>query len=183
MQYIKYIIILLVCVSCKKIKNNYTTFTIKENKHRSTTSYVTSKDTVFNWKIIFDSSAIYNSIDSINQYDVNKLIGWSDCSSRHTENSIRFGWRWLNDNLEILWFKHENGEFSFDIINTINLCHDHTYNLIIYSWQYKLCVDNNCVFVPRNCPNHYRRYMLYPYFGGDETDPHDIKIRIKSLDL
>ena len=38
-----------------------------------------------------------------------------------------------------------------------------------------------CVYVDRNCPVEDKRYMLYPYFGGDETAPHDIKIQIKKM--
>jgi len=115
---------------------------------------------VFGWNIEFDSSAIYKTVDSVNQLDINKLIGWSDCSASHLDNSIRFGWRWLNDSLEIHWFKHE-------------------YELTISTWDYKLSVDGTYVHVPRNCPEQYRRYQLYPYFGGNETAPHDIKIKIK----
>jgi len=86
---------------CTKIKNEYTTFTIKEGKHRSIYALKYSKDTTFGWNVRFDSSAIYKTVDSLNQLDINKLIGWSDCSTSHMENSIRFGWRWLNDSLEI----------------------------------------------------------------------------------
>lgn len=37
--------------------------------------------------------------------------------------------------------------------------------------------------VPRNCGirTNYNKYILWPYFGGDETAPHDIKIRLKRL--
>ena len=60
--------------SCKKITDNYKTFTIREGKHRSTNALNYSKDTVFCWNIEFDSSAIYKTVDSLNQYDINKLI-------------------------------------------------------------------------------------------------------------
>ena len=170
---------LILLLSCTKIKNDYTTFTIKEGKHRSTCALNYSKDTVFGWDIQFDSSAIYQTVDSLNQYDINKLIGWSDCGDDHTENSIRFGWRWLNDSLEIHWFKHEAGEFSFDLIKRINLCEEHYYELTIFRWDYKLEVDGTYVYIPRNCPSDKRRYQLFPYFGGDETAPQDINIKIK----
>ena len=67
----------LILASCKKTDNNgYRIYTIKEGKHRSTYSYNTSRDTIFNWDIIFDSTAIYTSQDPGNQYDINKLIGY-----------------------------------------------------------------------------------------------------------
>ena len=167
--------------SCRKITNDWKTFTIKKGKHRSTSALNYSKDTVFGWDIEFDSSAIYHTVDSLNQLDVNKLIGWSDCGDGHMENSIRFGWRW-NDSLEIHWFKHENGQFSFDKIKTVSMCKSHKYNLKIHKWDYEMEVDDVTVFVPRNCVYNKRRYQLYPYFGGDETAPHDITIKIKRYD-
>jgi hypothetical protein len=173
------LVVLVKLPSCKKITNDYKEFTIKKGKHRSTYAFNYSKDTVFGWNIEFDSSAIYKCVDSLNQYDINKLIGWSDCGTDHMENSIRFGWRWLDDSLEIHWFKHEHGKFSFDLIKRVDLCKEHYYELTIFTWNYKLAVDGTYVYIPRNCPNEYRRYELYPYFGGNETAPHDIHIKIK----
>ena len=173
-------VVLVKLPSCKKITDNYKTFTIREGKHRSTSALNYSKDTVFGWDIEFDSSDIYKTVDSLNQLDINKLIGWSDCSTSHMENSIRFGWRWLNDSLEIHWFKHERGEFSFDLIKRVSICEEHYYEMIISTWDYKLSVDGTYVHVPKNCPDDYRRYQLYPYFGGDEPAPHKIQIKIKN---
>jgi hypothetical protein len=173
--------ILLFLIGCRKIDSEgYKTYTIKEGKHRSTYAYHTSIDTVFNWSIIFDSTAIYTTQDPANQYDINKLIGWSDCGENHMDYSIRFGWRWLNDNLEIQWFKHTNGSFDFAKICNVSLCEAHEYYLSLTGYKYKLCVDGNCVTIDRICPSDYKKYKLYPYFGGQETAPHDIKIKIKN---
>ena len=163
---------------CKKITLDWKTFTIEKGKHRSTRALNYSKETTFDWSVEFDSSAIYKTVDSLNQMDINKLIGWSDCGEDHIESSIRFGWRWT-DSLEIHWFKHEHGEFSFDLIKRVDLCKEHYYELTIFRWDYKLEVDGTYVYVPRNCPSDNRRYQLFPYFGGDETAPHNIHIKIK----
>ena len=95
-------------------ENGFKTFTIKEGKHRSGYRYKTSRENKFNIECIFDSSVIYTTEDPVNQWDVNKLWGVSDCGNNHMDNSIRFGWRWLNDSLEILWFRHLNGNFEFE---------------------------------------------------------------------
>jgi hypothetical protein len=166
--------------SCKKIDSDgYRIFTIKENKHRSTSSYNTTKSKLISFKCIFDSSAIYETCDSLNQYDVNKLYGISDCGYNHKEYSIRVGWRWLNDSLEILWFKHQYGIFSFEKIKTIDLCKEYDYSIEILEDEYIICIDGDCKSTPRNCHSDNRNYYLYPYFGGDERSPHDITIRIK----
>jgi len=69
------LVALVKLTSCKKITDEWKTFTIKEGEHRSTYALNYSKDTMFGWNIIFDSSAIYKCVDSLNQYDINKLIG------------------------------------------------------------------------------------------------------------
>ena len=174
-------LILLFLIGCHKPDSEgYKTYIIKKGKHRSTYAYNTTKKDTFNWSVIFDSSAIYTTQDSLNQYDINKLIGWSDCGEDHLEASIRFGWRWLNDSLEIHWFKHENGHFSFAKICSISLCEPHDYCLKFNSSKYDLCVDETCVSVDRSCSNNYRKYKLYPYFGGEESAPHSIKIKVKN---
>ncbi len=42
----------------------------------------------------FDSSAIYTAKDAANQYDINKLYGFSDNNVDDHQFSARFGWRW-----------------------------------------------------------------------------------------
>ena len=74
----------------------------------------------------------------------------------------------------------ELNEVSFDLIKRVTLEESHYYELTISTWDYKLSVDGTYVHVPRNCPREYRRYQLYPYFGGQEPAPHDIKISISS---
>jgi len=176
----KLLLVFLILISCNKPDSEgYKTYTINKGKHRSTYSYKTSRDTSFTWSIIFDSSAIYTTQDSLNQYDINKSIGWSDCGKNHMDYSMRFGWRWLYDSLEIHWFKHENGSFSFDKICSISFCEPHEYYLRFNGNVYDLCVDGKCVSISRTCSHKYKKYMLYPYFGGQETTPHKIKIRIK----
>lgn len=174
------ILAILCLVSCKKIdEDGYRTFKIKKGKHRSTFSYCTTKSNLINFKVMFDESAEYYTSDPLNQYDVNKLYGVSDCGSRHMENSIRFGWRWLNDSLEILWFKHEDGKFSFDKITSIDLNVPYDCSIELTDDSYILRIGTEEKIIDRKCAGKYKKYYLYPYFGGDETAPHDINIRIK----
>ena len=174
------IFVVLSFVSCKKIDDNgFRVYKIKEGHHRSNTAYCTTKSNYISFEAIFDESAQYTSSDPTNQYDVNKLYGLSDCGTSHTKNSIRFGWRWLNDSLEILWYKREDGDFSFGNITTVDLNTSYHYSITFTEDLYILTVDGIEVEVDRKCSESYRKYYLYPYFGGDEKAPHDITIRIK----
>ncbi len=167
---------------CKKIdENGFRIYTIKKDKHRSGYRYCTTKENKFKLEVIFDESAIYQTQDTLNQYDVNKLWGVSDCGTNHMENSIRFGWRWLNDNLEIHWFQHENGDFYFAKIKDVEINEIINLELEITDSDYIISVDGVTKTISRNCNKKRKKYKLYPYFGGDETAPHDVKILIKEI--
>ena len=118
-----------------------------------------------------------------NQADVNKLFGLSDCRTSHTANSIRLGWRYYNDSLQVLWFKHEDDQFSFGLLKEIEVGKVYEAFIIINDDAYIVGFDDESVSIPRSCnvkPNNLK-YYLWPYFGGDEVAPHTIKIKIKEL--
>ncbi len=176
----KWLFCLLAFLGCRKIDSEgYQIFTIKKGKHRSGYRYKSDYKTNIIFQVKFDESAIYETKNPNNQADVNKLYGVSDCGKNHMESSIRFGWRYYQGKLQILWFKHEMGKFSFEVIKDIEINKSYTCSLVIFLDEYIMCVDDICTVIPRACPNEYKRYYLYPYFGGDETAPHDIMIRIK----
>ena len=95
--------------------------------------------------------------------------------------SIRFGWRWFDDSLEIHWFRHQHSQFTFSKIKSVELCEPCSYSLEFKDTKYILCVDGTCVELDRTCSNQYKKYKLYPYFGGQEKAPHRIKIKIKNI--
>ena len=177
--------ILFAIPSCRKIdENGFRTYTIKCGKHKSRSKIKTTRTDELKFQAIFDSSAIYTSADPINQYDINKLYGLSDCGSSHLDCSIRFGWRWYNDSLEILWFKHVDGKFTFDKIKTIDIDQIVDFSIKFDHQKYHMSVDNDTVSIDRPCSNgSVRKYYLWPYFGGDETAPHDITIKIKDKNM
>ena len=92
---------------------------------------------------------------------------------------MRFGWRYYKDKLQILWFKHEAGKFTFDVITSIELNKPYTCTLDIFEDEYIVSVGGITTIVSRPCSDYKKRYYLYPYFGGDEVAPHTIKIKIK----
>ena len=175
-------LILLLCFSCKKIDNNgFVTYTIKQDNHKSTYGMKFTRSNSLNFQVIFDSSAIYTTNDSLNQYDINKLYGLSDCGDFHTESSIRIGWRWLNDSLELHWFKH-NGNFEFEKIKCVQLNKIINCSIELIDSEYIITIDGTQITIDRPCSRcRNSKYYLWPYFGGNETAPHDIKIKIKDL--
>jgi len=175
-----FFLILINLFGCRKNSFNYKIYKIYKGHHRSSFSYKTTKSNLINFDVIFDKSAIYKVKNSNNQADINKLYGVSDCGRQHMEYSIRFGWRYYQNRLQLLWFKHEAGIFSFGLIKNIKINKSYNCTIKITDNNYILCVDNTCESITRICSKNYMRYVLYPYFGGDEKAPHDITIKIKN---
>ena len=101
-------LILLLLISCHKAKDfdsekqattpvttaATTNYTIKQGQHYCEQNYFKPVDLEeLKFSVVFDSSAVYTSVDPVNQYDINKLYGFSDNGADHHQFSARFGWR------------------------------------------------------------------------------------------
>jgi len=168
-------------IGCKKeTVNGYKVYKIKEGQHRSSVCIKTLAHHTLMFEAIFDGSAVYTTSDPVNQHDINKLYGFSECNQRHHKNSARFGWRWLNGNLEIHAYVYNDGERSSQFITNVSLNKSYKYSIEMYDDYYVFRVDNESIKMTRtnNCDTGLF-YMLFPYFGGDEKAPHEIKIQIR----
>lgn len=174
-------------VACKetespKDEDGFVVYTIKKGSQSSNLS--TLKDvskTELNFRVIFDSSAIYTTIDSNNQEDVNKLYGFSDCNTQHHDNSARFGWRWSNNALRLFAYCYKSGNLAIKEMGEVEIGKEHVCNIRIDNDKYIFTLNHNKMdTMERGCTDpKSKKYMLFPFFGGDEMAPHDITIRIK----
>jgi hypothetical protein len=133
------------------------------------------------FKARFDSSAIYKTLQTQNQPDINKLYGMSDCSGNHQLNSARFGWRWYNDELQIWAYAYVNQARKAAFIKSVALGSSNMYELTFTDSTYTFKVGETAVSISRHCHNKASGYRLYPYFGGDEVAPHRITIEIEEI--
>jgi hypothetical protein len=124
---------------------------------------------------------MYTLANSANQADINKLYGVSDCGTEHHTNSARFGWRWLNGQLEIHAYTYQNKKRNTAYIGTVALGKPSIFEIKIEDNRYTFSLNDKKVVMERNCTGTGEGYQLYPYFGGDEVAPHDITISIKEL--
>ena len=134
------------------------------------------------FQVIFDSSAIYENAKTENQYDINKLYGFSDCKTLHHENSARFGWRWNGKSIEIHAYWYNDTIRRHQFLDTVSVGETNELAITVFPLQYEFEIKKTRHLFPRHCNSTIiTGYKLYPYFGGDETAPHDIRIRIKEL--
>ena len=136
--------------------------------------------TEMKFSVRFDSTAIYSCKDPQNQYDINKLYGFSDNNGDHHQFSARFGWRWSDNALRLFAYIYNKGVVSSKEITTVPIGHELTCSIRVAGKSYVFTVNDTTVEMPRESETPTARgYQLYPYFGGDEVAPHEIDIWIK----
>ncbi len=158
-------------------------YRIEAGKHQSTTKIMALQTKGIHFQARFNESAIYTTEIAENQYDINKLLGFSDCNSHHHENSARFGWRWADDELQIFAYVYSDGERIMEYLGSVPLNETVEYQLLISDDFYAFSINGGeprLIKRANNC-NAGFYYMLFPYFGGNEKAPHDIDISVRML--
>ncbi|MDB5253677.1 MAG: hypothetical protein JWP27_2846 [Flaviaesturariibacter sp.] len=130
----------------------------------------------------FDSSAVYTTHAAENQYDINKLYGFSDNNAAHHEFSARFGWRWSDGALRLFAYVYNNGASASQEITSVPIGKDVACSIRVAGAAYVFKAGDATVTMPRASTTALGAgYQLYPYFGGDESAPHAVSIWIKAL--
>ena len=174
-------------ISCSKIdltpKNKIvnSVFVIYQGNHYcEANNYRKVETDELRFTVKFDSSAIYQTALPENQEDINKLYGFSDNESDHHVFSARFGWRWSNQALHLFTYVYNNGELSYQEIGTIEIGTEYTCSIKVKATSYIFSINHITLETPRSSTTVMAKgYKLYPYFGGNEVAPHDIRIRIQ----
>lgn len=158
-------------------------YTIKEGEQYCDKNDLTQVEyTEQKFWVRFDSSAVYRTIDPGNQFDINKLYGFSDNKADHHDYSARFGWRWSENALRLFAYVYNSGQRSSQEIGAVAIGKEHYCSIRVAGDHYVFTLNNTVVSMPRTAPMPSAvGYKLFPYFGGDELAPHQVKIWIKEL--
>ncbi len=128
----------------------------------------------------FDSSAIYKTIDAGNQDDINKLWGFADNGTHHQQFSARFGWRWSGGALRLFGYTYNNGVRDSKELGTIAIGKEVHCSIKVLGEVYQFSVNGKMQTMPRlSSTEKAKGYQLYPYFGGDEAAPHEVRVWIR----
>jgi len=155
------------------------------------------------YSIRFDSSAIYNSREVENQHDINKLVGFSDgfswgrrliyqSTSKGWRNSARIGWNWnpLNHCVDLWAYAYTSGKLQVKHLGEIAIGEE--FQIVLQKagdfYQFFLFKTGinpegfELVELKRSTRGgRIFGFKQYPYFGGNETAPHNINISVKKL--
>jgi hypothetical protein len=167
----------------QNLSSGFYKYTIPEGKqYCDKNTFLPVKIHQLAFKVRFDSSAVYKTRKAENQDDINKLFGFSDNNATHQQFSARFGWRWSDNALRLFAYNYNNGNRSFKEVATIEIGRIYTCSITIAGSEYIFAVNGVETRMPRESTTAMAEgYQLYPYFGGDETAPHDIFIWIEKL--
>ena len=187
-----YLIFTLCLTSCKADLdrilgvNKWQTYTIKEGNHYSDGHDIranTLSTCHLDFYATFNETAIY-TLEGRHNFDLNKLYGFSDCNAVEHVNSARFGWCFniARNALEIHAYVYNNGTLNYQYIADAVLNEPQSYSIYCVGDHYNFNFNGNLITMPRgHTEQHCARFLLYPYFGGDETAPHQVNIQIKLL--
>lgn len=185
---------LLILFSCNKEKTylryshgiavvptQFTKYTIRQGQNYCDGNiFVPTIYSQLNFIAKFDSSAIYSNVSPENQLDINKLYGFSDNNSTHQQFSARFGWRWSDNALRLFGYVYNDGIRNSKELGTVNIGSEISCSIKINTNSYIFSLNGKIDSLPRTSTTLKAiGYKLYPYFGGDETAPHNIYISIK----
>jgi hypothetical protein len=190
----KNLLILSICIcgllsGCKKAGEEFSvtaipsfkTYFIKSGEHYSDQNLFSELETsVLKFAVKFDSSAIYSTTLAENQYDINKLYGFSDNDANHHQYSARIGWGWSENELRLYAYVYNAGVITSKEITSVSVGSEIQCSIVVSSASYIFKVNNYTEVLPRAATTvKAKGYRLYPYFGGDEPAPHDITVMIR----
>lgn len=163
------------------IAGGFVQHTIPKGQHYSALStYKPVETSEMKFTVRFDSSAIYQTQSPENQYDINKLYGFSDNDRDHHQYSARIGWRWSDGALRLFAYVYNAGSVQSKEICTVPIGSDISCSIKVLSTEYVFTVNGSTQNLPRlSATPKAKGYGLYPYFGGDEPAPHEVRIWIR----
>src|SRR5688572_1606016 len=91
----------------------------KGNQYSDQGIYAPIETGELKFAVKFDSSAIYETKIPQNQYDINKLFGFSDNNADHHQYSARVGWAWNDNALRLYAYVYNQGVRESREIGTI----------------------------------------------------------------
>lgn len=176
--------ILVLSMGCEPEMELVQRFTIQKGEHYATPRIV---ETLQRNRLVFEArfneSAIYDLGDPASQTNKNKLLGFADCNAAHHDNSARFAWQWMNNQVEIFAYCYANGERHEKFVGVVEINEYNRYEIELTDTNYIFYLnDNEPVYMERGsvCSTGVY-YKLWPYFGGSIPAPHTVQVSVKMI--
>jgi hypothetical protein len=131
----------------------------------------------------FNENCIYDLGDS-DQSDINKLAGFSRLL--HHKDSARIGWRSVKvegiDKIQLVTYCYSEGvriKEKHLIYVSPNEKFEATLEDLETEWKFTIyTLNSNNSVTEKKSKKSKLGYVLFPYFGGNKTAPHDMEITL-----
>lgn len=129
-------------------------------------------------KAVFDQTCIYE-MEGPDKHDINKLFGLYFGGPK---NSARFGWNSNNGKIDIYAYVHNDGVIeSKKLLDCIpNEPIDLTLKITPTNYEFTAAKRDGerarMKYARKKAWNWFFIYRGYPYFGGNQTAPHDMRL-------
>lgn len=155
-------------------------YTIKEGKHRSGLHFLPHfGSTRMHVQAMLSRHCWFEKRD-YNDDDLNKLAGFS--FGFHHRNSLRIGWvpDFKNENVfKLFAYWYNQGSFRMEFLTVVR--GGQVFDIRLDAKNQHVIVAGVAKTIPFELPRFRWGYHLYPYFGGDNRAPHDLRIMLSDL--
>ena len=149
MKSIYFIFLLTLFSGCvKKDSEGLWIFKIKKGNHRSVNKIKTINRDNIHFELLMTNSCKYETLNPMNQWDVNKIFGFSD-GGGHKKNSARIGWRFVNNQIQLMGYTHYNGDFYFKKIRVVNPGNYYDCRINCLNDSYEFIVESDTIYMDR----------------------------------
>jgi hypothetical protein len=154
--------------------------TIKKGTHAPLRlPHLILKPKVLKYEVTFTPSCVYYIGDD--QSGINKLLGIGYLPY-HRWNSVRFGWSYKAGNwVDIFSYCYINKERIYNLIGMVEIGKANTFMITPGQSSHTLQVLGKGIYHTVPLYRQGSGYLLRPYFGGNQTAPHDIEIKMTAL--
>lgn len=138
-----------------------------------------NRDSIF-FNVKFSSTCLF-SLRNDNDYDINKLYGFS--FGLHSQNSVRLGWvpDFGSKQIKIYYYHYNLGQVYYGEITRVPVNEFFICNIQVFEDRVKYQVKSEVVEKKFVKPIFPLGYKLFPYFGGNNTAPHQMRIFVDEL--
>lgn len=145
--------------------------------------------TYMEYECTFDASAQYTTMLEGNQADVNKLFGFTEGWRPH-KNSARIGWNYIpkTDASDVervqLWaYTYSQGVRHIEFLGAYPIGEKIRCRIELRGGGYRCTAATEQQWEVQTMPRAKRAkyifgFRLFPYFGGDEPAPHEVRIKL-----
>lgn len=135
-------------------------------------------------KAVFDQTCIYE-IAGPDQYDINKLFGLYFGGQDH---SARFGWNSNGGRIDIYAYMHKNGKIESKKLLDCAPNEPVELSLKVTPTDYEFTAtkrDGERARMKSQRTKSWYSFLVYrgyPYFGGNQTAPHDMRMEVTYME-